>query len=129
VKPNIYVDVMENNILQGKWRPFTAVSQYADATDVELAVSQGAKTIDAVLDSILDPNNRSIIMNPMSVFTSVSTCKSDGPDLFAIQNFAYTAKINAKGAAEKAILMTKPKGADDTCQSEDAALSAKKKNW
>lgn len=55
----------------GMARPSRAVKEYATATGVELTISKGDKIIDQVINALLDPDNRSLVLNPRSRFTAV----------------------------------------------------------
>ena len=67
--------------------------------EVNLAV--GNNVMDMVLEDLLNPENRSIMLNPNSVFSGIAICETnlDTHSLLSVQNFAKTVEINAAGKA------------------------------
>jgi len=58
----------------GKRRPSTAAADYARVEDLEVNLSTGSSVIDMVVEDLLDPENRSIMLNPNSRFSGVAVC-------------------------------------------------------
>jgi hypothetical protein len=72
---------------------------------VELNIAVGDKVMDIVIDGIIKPENRSILMNPANKYSSVSVCSNDYDMNVAIQNFASAIEINPEGKRQIANFM------------------------
>jgi len=62
--------------------------------------------MDIVIDDIIKPENRSILMNPANKYSSVSVCTNNFNMNVAIQNFASSVTANNVGEAQIAKFMT-----------------------
>lgn len=98
----------------GKMRPSTAVGKYAKSVEgVELVTASGKRVIDAVIDNLLDPANRNILLNPLAFYSAVDTCKNNFGKINAIQNFATTIVANDLAIKALASLMRKTNSIDE----------------
>lgn len=61
-------------------------------------MSLGETLLDQIVQDILDPENRSIMLNPKSMFGSVAICEhEDTGKLLKVQNYAEFVEINKNG--------------------------------
>lgn len=70
--------------------------------------------MDIVIKDFLEPENRSILLNPINRFSSVSICDHNSYTKLAIQNFAEKSSPNELGTARIEKLM-KEDGYIDSC--------------
>ena len=88
----------EDGQLIGKRRPSTAVTDFAsDVTGVEMNVTTGRKAVDMVIENFMSPESRSILLNPETKYTGISSCTNNFDWLVTIQNFASTVRLNEEG--------------------------------
>lgn len=63
-------------------------------------VATGTEVMDIVINDFLEPENRSILLNPINKFSAVAVCEHEKYTKLAIQNFAETSEPNELGAAK-----------------------------
>jgi hypothetical protein len=90
------------------------VKKFAEAEGVELNVATGTEVMDMVIKNFLEPENRSILLNPINMYSSVAVCEHHTYTNLAIQNFAEKSKANELGTARIEKLM-KEDGYIDSC--------------
>jgi len=63
-----------------------------------LVTATGKTIMDQVIDNLLDPGNRSILLNPLSYYSAAETCRNSmTKNGLAIQNFATSVEPNDEG--------------------------------
>ena len=81
-------------------------------------VATGTEVMDMVIKDFLEPENRSILLNPINRFSSAAICDHDTYTNLAIQNFAEKSEANELGTARIEKLM-KEDGYIDSCNASD----------
>lgn len=83
--------------------------------------------MDLVIDNLLEPANRSILLNPLSYYSGVRVCSNNHKTkMISIQNFATTVEPNAEGIKQIAAFMKEPDVVDSECNESSNELEEEK---
>lgn len=93
-----------------------------------MTLALGDTILDLILQDILDPENRSILLNPQSRFGSVALCDHiPTKQWLKVANYATSASANDEALAEIKKLLTKPVVAPEVNEAVEKAQEEKER--